>query len=55
MAVVHNTTPDEAQAFAERATSLLPKEHIRVARLGPALGVHGGPMLMVVAFIGSRS
>jgi DegV family protein with EDD domain len=55
VAIVHSTTPDEAQALAERVSSLLSKEHIRVARLGPALGVHGGPMLMVVAFIGSRS
>ena len=55
VAVVHNTTPDDAEVFAERATSLLSREHIRISRLGPALGVHGGPMLMVVAFIGSRS
>jgi len=55
LAVVHNTTPDEAKAFAERSTSLLPREHIRIARLGPALGVHGGPMILVVAFIGSRA
>jgi len=55
VAIVHSTTPDEAQVFADRVTSLLSKEHIKVARLGPALGVHGGPNLMVVAFIGSRS
>lgn len=55
VAIVHSTSPDEARAFADRATSLISKEHIRVARLGPALGVHGGPMLLVVAFIGTRS
>ena len=55
VAVIHSTTPDEAQAFADRITSLISAEHIQVARLGPALGAHGGPMVMVIAFIGKRS
>jgi DegV family protein with EDD domain len=50
LAVVYNTTPDEAQALAERIGSVFDKEKIRMARVGPGLGVHGGPGAMIVAF-----
>ncbi|MBA7561897.1 MAG: DegV family EDD domain-containing protein [Dehalococcoidia bacterium] len=53
LAVVYNTTPDEAQALAERIGSVFDKEKIRMARLGPGLGVHGGPGAMVVAIRGA--
>jgi len=52
LAIVHNTTPDEAQALAERLGSIFPVEKIRLARLGPALGVHTGPGILLVAFRG---
>ena len=52
LAVVYNTTPDEAQALAERIGSVFDKEKIRMARVGPGLGVHGGPGAMIVAFRG---
>jgi len=52
LAVVYNTTPDEAQNLAERIGSVFDREKIRIARLGPGLGVHGGPGAMVVAFRG---
>jgi len=48
-AIVYNTTPDEAQALVGRMGSILPKERIRLARLGPALGVHAGPGVLLVA------
>jgi DegV family protein with EDD domain len=50
LAVVYNTTPDEAEALAERIGSVFDKEKIRMARVGPGLGVHGGPGAMIVAF-----
>ncbi len=50
LAVVYNTTPDEAQSLAERIGSVFPGEKIRVARIGPMLGVHFGPGALVVAF-----
>jgi len=50
LAVVYNTTPDEAQNLAERIGSVFDKEKIRMARVGPGLGVHGGPGAMIVAF-----
>lgn len=50
LAVVYNTTPDEAQSLAERIGSVFPREKIRIARIGPMLGVHFGPGALVVAF-----
>ena len=52
LAVVYNTTPDEAQALLERMGSIFPKERITLARLGPALGVHTGPGILFVALRG---
>jgi len=49
LAVVYNTIPDEAQALAERIGSVFDKDKIRIARIGPALGVHMGPGMLVVA------
>ena len=49
LAIVYSTTPDEAQALAERMGSLSPTERIRLARLRPALGVHAGPGILFVA------
>ena len=43
LAIVHSTTPDEASSLRERIGSILDKRQIHQARLGPALGVHGGP------------
>jgi len=52
LAVVYNTTPDEAQALVGRMGSIFPKERITLARLGPALGVHTGPGILFVALRG---
>ena len=49
LAVVHSTTPDEAQELAERIGSVFDRKRIRIARLGPGLGVHGGPGTLIVA------
>ena len=52
LAVIHNTTPDEAQTLIKRLGSLYPEEKIRLARLGPALGVHTGPGILFIALRG---
>jgi DegV family protein with EDD domain len=52
LAVVYNTTPEDAQTLTERIGLIFPKERIRLARLGPALGVHGGPGILAIAFRG---
>jgi len=49
LAVLYSTTPDEAQALIERTSSIFPKERTILARLGPGLGVHGGPGILAVA------
>jgi DegV family protein with EDD domain len=52
LAVVYNTTPDEAQALVGRLGSVFPEERIRLAQLGPALGVHTGPGILCVVYRG---
>ena len=52
VAVVYNTTPDEAHALVRRIGSIFPKERIRLARLGPALGAHARPGILFVALRG---
>jgi len=49
LAVVYNTTPQEAQTLTERIGSIFAREQIKLARLGPMLGVHMGPGALVVA------
>jgi len=43
VAVIHGTTPEDADMLARRVREHLPDVPIYVGRLGPALGVHGGP------------
>lgn len=50
VAVVHSTSPDEAQSLAQRIQSMASlKTQPIVSRLGSALGVHGGPGTLAVA------
>jgi len=49
VAIVHSTTPDDAQTLKERINSFFDKNSIYVSRLGPALGVHGGPGTLILA------
>ena len=53
LAILHSTTPDEAQTLAERVDPIFTKERIKFARLGTTLGVHGGPDFLAVAIRGS--
>lgn len=43
VAVIHGTTPEDAEMLARRVRERLPDVPIHVGRLGPVLGVHGGP------------
>jgi DegV family protein with EDD domain len=49
LAILHSTTPDEAQALVESTSSIFSKEHTILARVGPALGVHAGPGILAIA------
>jgi len=48
IAIVHSTTTGEAQSLAAEAHLLFPNITPRICRLGPALGVHGGPGAIAV-------
>jgi DegV family protein with EDD domain len=49
LAIVYSTTPDEAISLRERIGSIFDEKHIHLTRLGPALGVHGGPGTLILA------
>jgi DegV family protein with EDD domain len=49
LGVVYSTTPLDAEELIGRTNSVFPKERTILARLGPALGVHGGPGVLAVA------
>jgi len=48
LTIGYSTTLDDAQALADRIGLLFPGLVPRIARLGPALGVHTGPGALVV-------
>ena len=54
LAIVYGTTPDDAQTLADYACALFPNIVPRIARLGPALGVHAGPGALVTVFRKAR-
>ncbi len=43
LAIVHSTTPDEAEALKELFGDLVPTEEIVMARFGPVVGTYLGP------------
>lgn len=45
---------DEARAFMERLRPMLPHTEFHLGQVGPAVGVHGGPNILGVAFTGRR-
>jgi DegV family protein with EDD domain len=47
LAIVHSTSADDARMLADYARSLFPNLIPRIARLGPTVGVHGGPGALV--------
>jgi DegV family protein with EDD domain len=53
--VVHSTTPDEAQAMADRFSSLIDSKKILIARLGPVLGVHAGPGTLFTGYLSQKA
>ena len=54
VAVVHSNAVREAEGLAERIRSISPQSRPVIAKLGSALGVHGGPQTLVVAFREAR-
>lgn len=54
LSVIYSTTPDEAKVLADRLGAIFDRSQIRLARLGPCLGVHAGPGALAVALRGKR-
>jgi DegV family protein with EDD domain len=48
LAIIYSTTPDDAQALADRMDFF--KGKVRVCSIGSVIGVHGGPGVMGVTF-----
>lgn len=48
VAIVHSTTPDEAQKLKQQIGPIFTRNPILISRLGPALGVHGGPGTLIL-------
>jgi len=48
IAIVHSLAAEDAQSLADFARSFFPDIMLRIDKLGPALGVHGGPGALVV-------
>jgi len=47
--IVHSAVPDEANKLKQQLTEFVAEESISIAKLGAALGVHGGPGVLVMA------
>ena len=49
LSIVYSTTPEEAKDLVKQMDPIFPVDQIKLARLGPVLGVHGGPGILFVA------
>jgi DegV family protein with EDD domain len=52
--VGHSTTPDEAELIRERMAMAFPHAQVFVSRIGPVLGVHGGPGIVGIGVVEGR-
>ena len=50
-AVLHATTPEDAQLLSEEVSRRFPEVTVHRGRFGPVLGVHGGPGLIGIAVV----
>jgi len=48
MAIVSSTVEEEATSLKKRLSSFIAEEKIHMARIGAALGVHGGPGTLII-------
>ena len=54
MAIEYATSVEEAEALAERLKPKFPKERIYRSRVGPVIGTHTGPSLIVLSVLGDQ-
>ena len=53
LSILHSTVPDEAEAFKERLSDLVPEKEIIMARFGPVVGTYLGPGALGVGLMSS--
>lgn len=51
LAIEDATTPDEAEALAERLKDFVPPEHIYRSKVSPVVGTHVGPHVLAVSVL----
>jgi DegV family protein with EDD domain len=49
LVIVHSAIPEQAELLKERLSKFVPREKMTITHLGAALGVHGGPGVLLVA------
>ncbi|CAA9558765.1 MAG: DegV family protein [uncultured Thermomicrobiales bacterium] len=49
LAVLHNSTPDEARELADEFRLIVPRDEVLIAEMGPVIDTHVGPGAMGVA------
>jgi DegV family protein with EDD domain len=49
LVIVHSAIPDRAEQLEQRLSTFVPRRKIFITQLGAALGVHGGPGVLLVA------
>jgi DegV family protein with EDD domain len=54
LAIMYNTTQNEANSLADRIAPLYPREKIIMGPIGPILGSHAGPNLIVTCYRGTK-
>lgn len=53
LAIMYNTSIEEAQALRDRIAPLFPVEKVIMGEIGPILGTHAGPNILVVGIRGT--
>ena len=51
LAIEHATTPDEAEALAQRLNPIFPRERIYISTVSPVVGTHVGPHVIGIAVL----
>ncbi|HAS05129.1 MAG TPA: DegV family protein [Dehalococcoidia bacterium] len=53
LSIMYNTSQDAANALADRIAPIYPRDKILMGEIGPILGTHGGPDMLVVCIRGN--
>jgi len=49
LAIAHSAYEEGAMSLKKRLADIFPEDKILISELGPALGVHGGPGVLLLA------